>query len=90
MNYRALIQNRKSVRSFTDRYVPFEVLDKIKSYFAKSALHLFPEVKTELRMFGLDARAVLEGAAGYKQFLVGAPQYMVLLSEKHREAYSGV
>lgn len=86
MNYSALIQNRKSVRAFTDKYVSFDDLDKIKAYFGKSVLRLLPELETELRLFGLDARAVLEGAAGYKQFLVGAPQYMVLLSAKHEHA----
>ncbi len=81
MNYSALIQNRKSVREFSDKYVSFDDMDAIKAYFHK-ARRLVPELKTELKLFGLDARAVLEGAAGYKQFLVGAPQYMVLLSEK--------
>lgn len=86
MNYSALIQNRKSVRAFTDKYVSFEDLDKIRAYYHKSVRRLLPDVETELRLFGLDARAVLEGAAGYKQFLVGAPQYMVLLSAKHEHA----
>lgn len=86
MNYSALIQNRKSVRAFTDDYVPFSDLTKIRTYYTKSVQRLFPEIRTELQFFGLDARAVLEGAAGYKQFLVGAPQYMVLLSDKHEHA----
>jgi len=86
MNYSALIQNRKSVRAFTDRYVSFDDMDKIKAYHRNSVRRLLPDLKTELRLFGLDARAVLEGAAGYKQFLVGSPQYMVLLSEKHPHA----
>lgn len=81
MNYSALIENRKSVREFSDKYVSFADMDAIKTYFNK-ARRLVPELKTELKLFGLDARSVLEGAAGYKQFLVGAPQYMVLLSEK--------
>ena len=86
MNYSALIQNRKSVREFTEKYVSMEDADKIKRYHSYSVRRLFPEVKTELSLFGLDARAALEGAAGYKQFLVGSPQYMVLLSEKHPHA----
>jgi len=86
MNYSALIQNRKSVREFTEKYVSMEDVDKIKRYHSYSVRRLFPEVKTELSLFGLDARAALEGAAGYKQFLVGSPQYMVLLSEKHPHA----
>jgi len=86
MNYSALIQNRKSVRAFTEQYVTVETMDKIKRYYANSVRRLLPDVKTELRLFNLDARTVLEGAAGYRQFLVGAPQYMVLLSEKHPHA----
>jgi len=86
MNYAALIQNRKSVRAFTDRYVSFEDMDKIKAYHNKSVRRLLPEVNTVLRVFGLEARAALEGAAGYEQFLVGSPQYLVLLSEKHPHA----
>lgn len=86
MNYSALIQNRKSVREFTDKYVSFDDLDKIKSYFGRHVRRLLPDLKTELRFFGLETRAVLEGAAGYKQFLIGAPQYMVLLSDKHAQA----
>ena len=82
MNYAALIQNRKSVREFSDKYVSFADMDKIKTYHRMSVRRLIPQLQTELRLFGLDARAVLEGAAGYQKFLVGSPQYMVLLSEK--------
>ncbi|MBR4291027.1 MAG: nitroreductase family protein [Oscillospiraceae bacterium] len=87
MNYSALIQNRKSFREFTDKQVFFGDLDKIREYYNTSVRRLLPEIKTELRFFGTDARAALEGAAGYNQFLVGAPQYMVLLSEKHPMAH---
>ena len=86
MNYQALIQNRKSVREFTEKYVSMDDLDQLKRYHKYHVRRLFPEVETELWMFGLDSKAVLEGAAGYKQFLVGAPQYMVLLSGKHPHA----
>lgn len=87
MNYSALIQNRKSFREFTDKQVPFSTLETIKNYFHNSAHRLLPELKTQLYFFGADTRAALEGAAGYNQFLVGAPQYMVLLSEKNDLAY---
>ena len=86
MNYSALIQNRKSYREFTDKQVPFSALESIRSYY-KSVRRLLPEVNTELYFFGTDARSALEGAAGYNQFLVGAPQYLVLLSEKHPHSY---
>ena len=86
MNYNALIQNRKSVREFTDRKVDFALLDRIWG-FEQNAKRLVPEIKTKLYFFGTDAREALEGAAGYHQFLIGAPQYMVLLTEKHPHAH---
>ena len=83
MNYSALIQNRKSAREFTDREVTFAQMESIQNYYYNSARRLLPEIRTELYAFGPDSGAALEGAAGYNQFLVGAPQYLVLLSEKH-------
>ena len=83
MNYSALIQNRKSVREFTDKQISFSDLEILKNYYENQVRRLIPELKTQLHFFGTDARAALEGAAGYNQFLVGAPQYLVLLSEKH-------
>lgn len=87
MNYSALIQNRKSVRAFSDKQVFFGDLDKIRAFYNHSAHRLLSEIRTELRIFGTDSREALEGAAGYHQFLVGAPQYLVLLSEKHPMAH---
>ena len=81
MNYRALIQNRKSVREFTDKEVSFSAVESIRQYYENSVRRLIPELKTQLCFFGTSTRAALEGAAGYRQFLVGAPQYLVLLSE---------
>lgn len=87
MNYAALIQNRKSVREFKDKSVPAKVLEQVKNYYRNSVRRLIPEIGTELRIFGTEAREALEGAAGYHKFLVGAPQYLVLLSEKHPQAH---
>ena len=87
MNYSALIQNRKSYREFTDELAPFATLEKLQRYYQTAVCRLIPEVKTELYIFGPSTRAALEGAAGYNQFLVGAPQYLVLLSEKHEKAH---
>jgi nitroreductase len=86
MNYSALIQNRKSTREFTDKEVTLSQLETIRSYYQKSARALVPEIRTELYFYGPGTGAALEGAAGYNQFLVGAPQYMVLLSEQHPQA----
>ena len=87
MNYAALIQNRKSFREFTDTLVPYELLSEIREYYKNPAKRLIPEIHTQLFFFGTSTRAALEGAAGYNQFLIGAPQYLVLLSEKHPHAH---
>ena len=86
MNYSALIQNRKSYREFTDKEVTYAQLEDIRNYYYNSARRLVPQIRTELHVFGPGTGAALEGAAGYNQFLVGAPQYLVLLSEQHELA----
>ena len=87
MNYSALIQNRKSVREFTDRPVSGRELEALRKHYIKHIRRLVPEIRTELYLFGTDTREALEGAAGYNAFLVGAPQYLVLMSEKHDLMY---
>ena len=87
MNYAALIQNRKSVREFRDKVVPYSLLEQIKIYYQRSVRRLISEIGTEMYIFGTDAREALEGAAGYNSFLVGAPQYLVLLSDQHPHGY---
>lgn len=82
MNYAALIENRRSVREFTDREVPFSDIETIRNYYLNSVHRLIPTIKTQLYFFSTSTRAALEGAAGYHQFLIGAPQYLVLMSEK--------
>lgn len=82
MNYSALIQNRKSVREFANKKVPASALAEIEAYYQNACQRLIPGLETELHIFGEEAREALEGAAGYKSFLIGAPQYMVLLSAK--------
>ena len=86
MNYSALIENRKSVRKFTDKQIPSPLLAQISEYYLTSVKRLVPDLETELRILGSDAKEALEGAAGYNQFLVGAPAYLVLLSEKNELA----
>ena len=86
MNYRALIQNRRSVRAFTDKKIPYHLVEEIRDYYG-AVERLIPELQTELHLYADDVKAALEGAAGYNQFLVGAPQYLVLLSDSHPHAH---
>lgn len=82
MKYSALIQNRKSVREFSDKKVPAALLEEVQHYYQNEVQRLVPDLKTQLHILDSDAQIVLEGAAGYNQFLVGAPRYLVLQSEK--------
>ena len=83
MNYSALIQNRKSFRQFQEKQVLSRDVEEIRAYHDRAVRRLLPEISTQLLVFGVEARGALEGAAGYNHFLVGAPQYLVLLSERH-------
>ena len=83
MNYSALIENRRSVREFTDQKVCPCALTEIREYYHKDAKRLNADIKTALLVFTEDAKEKLEGAAGYEKFLIGAPNYLVLLSEAH-------
>ena len=82
MNYSLLIENRRSVREFTTQHICPCALTKIKDFYNESCRRLDGTIKTALLVFGTDARQKLEGAAGYERFLIGAPNYLVLLSEK--------
>ena len=81
MNYSALIQNRKSTREYSKKKVSPPLLDEMMSFYRRDCHRLLPELNTELHLFGAEAQKALEGAAGYQDFLVGAPQYMILLSD---------
>ena len=87
MDYNALIQNRKSARQFTDKKVTEAVCAELEAYYRGGCQRLVPDIATELWIFGDNTRQALEGAAGYNEFLVGAPQYLVLLSEQTELAY---
>jgi len=83
MNYSALIDNRRSVREFTDQSVSAGDLALLKAFYYEECKRLDPRIKTALLVLGSETREKLEGAAGYNQFLIGAPTYLVLLTEKH-------
>ena len=86
MNYCALIENRKSVREFTGKTVPAARLGDIRKYYRNDAKRLLPELRTDLVILDSRVQQALEGSAGYNEFLVGAPHYLILLSDQHELA----
>ncbi len=86
MNYSAMIQNRKSVREFLEKNVPESAIAEIQAYYHGECRRLMPEIGTALRCFGRSVRDALEGSAGYENFLIGASEYLVLLSDDDAHA----
>ena len=87
MNYSLLIDNRTSGRAFQDKPVPEETVSALREYHDRHCARLCPDITTELCIAGEGAKEKLESAAGYHDFLIGAPRYMVLLSEDREEKY---
>lgn len=86
MDYALLIEERRSTRAFKKKGVTADICDAVKKYHDNECMRLVPEIQTECFIAGDDAKEALEGAAGYKEFLVGAPSYIVILSEPHEKA----
>ena len=55
-------------------------------YYEKACPRLVPEIATELIVLDKDAQPALESSAGYKQVLIGAPHYLLLMSAPHSYA----
>lgn len=87
MNYSKLIEERVSSRAFKDKPVPAKVIDALLAYYEKGAARLFDEIRTELIIAGTKDREKLERTAGYNEFLIGAPQYLILLTEDSPNAF---
>ncbi|MFO7887369.1 MAG: nitroreductase family protein [Eubacteriales bacterium] len=82
MNYKKLIEERKSVRDYKKKTVPQKVIDNILQ-FSEEADKLIPGIDTELLV--KDKSHVylqLQETAGYKGIMIEAPHYLILLSQK--------
>ncbi len=83
MDYKSLIVSMKSVRDFKETAVEEEKLSEIESYII-SCKKLLSEIEVESRFFeGDDTYKRLYGVAGYEGVMIKAPNYLVLLSDKH-------
>ena len=83
MCIRDRIQYRRSVHAFREKEVPSEAIGQLRSYYEKTCPRLVPEIATELIVLDKDAQPALESSAGYNQFLIGAPHYLLLMSAPH-------
>lgn len=81
MNISELIEARQSVRDFTDKAVPAELLKELQEYFATEN-QLVQDTGLEMCICTEDAGKRLEGVAGYKGIAFGAPAYAILLTNE--------
>ncbi|WP_343250726.1 nitroreductase family protein [Diplocloster hominis] len=80
MNYFDLIERRMSIREFREKAVPAHILEEIQTHYVGCS-GLIPDIRTSLRILEGEAIHKLKGIAGYQEFLIPAPYYLVLLSE---------
>lgn len=88
--YEDIIRKRESCRSFKDKAVEQEKIDALKNYYNEED-RLLPQIATEL-VFETPAAVARMGASiGYNGFVIKAPQYLLLFSDKadHYLANSG-
>lgn len=85
MNYYQSATKRKSTRQFKEKEVSASVISELKEYFGKCK-RLIPEINVEMSVLDMKSAPVLTGCAGYEDYLIEAPQYILITSEK-RENY---
>ena len=81
MEYKKLILSRKSVRDYKKTTLKETHIKEIKDYVNK-AKKLVDGIAIEVHIMGNEVFEKLNGKAGYKGFMLEAPNYAILLSEK--------
>lgn len=80
-HYEEIIKKRESCRNFSDKVVEQEKIDALKQYFEEED-RLLPGIKTELCFEDSTTVARMGASIGYNGFVIKAPQYLLLYSEK--------
>lgn len=81
MDYAELVQRRKSARNYKDKAIPPAEMEAIRA-FLPQCHRLCPDIHWEARFLDAGACDALSGVAGYKGFMISAPAYILLLSDK--------
>lgn len=80
MDYYNLAIKRESTRSFKKKPVLERQLEELRSYFTECR-KLLPEIEVDIQILGPEARSVLGSFAGYYNFMIEAPHYLLISSE---------
>lgn len=81
MDYKKLISNRKSVRDYKKTGLKNEYIRELENYI-NNAKRLLKNINVEAFIMGNEVFTKLNGKAGYKGFMLDAPNYIILLSDK--------
>lgn len=81
MDYKKLISNRKSVRDYKKLALKKEDIKELEAYLG-TAKRLVDDIDVDAIIMSNEVFTKLEGKAGYKGFMLQAPNYIILLSEK--------
>jgi len=82
MDYKKLISKIKSVRDYKKTPVSAEILDELK-HFYENGKKLIDNIEIEVFIKNKDeVFDCLEGIAGYKENMIKAPHYIVILSDE--------
>lgn len=81
MDYKRLILNRKSTREYKKLTVKKQALTELEEYF-NLCKKLVIGIEIELIIKGKEVYNKLEGKAGYNRFMIEAPNYLIMLSDK--------
>lgn len=81
MDYKKLISNRKSVRDYKRVALKNEDIKELEAFLSK-AKRLVKDIDVDALIMSNEVFVKLDGNAGYKGFMLDAPNYVILLSEK--------
>ncbi len=81
MDYKKLISNRKSVRDYKKIALKKENIKELETFLG-TAKRLVDDIDVDAVIMSNEVFTKLEGKAGYKGFMLQAPNYVILLSEK--------
>lgn len=81
MDYYNLAIKRESTRSFKKKPVLDRQLEELQEYFLECR-KLNPDIQVAIELRGPETHSVLSGCAGYHNFMIEAPHYLLISSPK--------
>lgn len=80
MDYYNLAIKRESTRSFKKKPVLERELEELRGYIPECR-KLLPEIEVDIEIYGPEIRSLLSASAGYHNFMIEAPHYLLISSE---------